>query len=77
MNKTPDLSAIMADYTAQVRAEEKRRQAIRSGRRYLMGSQLDDGGWLATTRPPKSESYAQRMSTTAWATLALVSTAEQ
>ena len=29
MNKTPDLSAIMADYTAQVRAEEKRRQAIR------------------------------------------------
>jgi len=30
MKKTPDLSAIMADYTAQVRAEEKRRQAIRN-----------------------------------------------
>ena len=29
MKKTPDLNAIMADYTAQVRAEEKRRQAIR------------------------------------------------
>ena len=30
MKKTPDLSAIMADYTAQVRAEERRRQAIRN-----------------------------------------------
>ena len=27
--KQPDLSAIMADYTAQVIAEERRRQAIR------------------------------------------------
>ena len=30
MKKTPDLNAIMADYTAQVRAEERRRQAIRN-----------------------------------------------
>ena len=29
MNKTPDLSAIMDDYTQQVRAEEKRRQQVR------------------------------------------------
>ena len=30
MKKTTNLSAIMADYTAQVRAEERRRQAIRN-----------------------------------------------
>ena len=29
MNKTPDLNAIMADYTQQVIAENRRRQAIR------------------------------------------------
>ena len=32
MKKQPNLSAIMADYTAQVRAEQRRRQAIRDGR---------------------------------------------
>ena len=33
MNKTKlDMSAIMADYTAKVIAEERRRQAIREGR---------------------------------------------
>jgi hypothetical protein len=35
MNKQPtklDLSAIMADYTAKVIADEQRRQAIREGR---------------------------------------------
>ena len=35
MNKQPtklDMSAIMADYTAKVIADERRRQAIREGR---------------------------------------------
>ena len=46
MNKTPDLSAIMADYTAQVRAEEKRRQAIRDAA--AAGTQEWFAKWEAT-----------------------------
>ncbi|MBI4664556.1 MAG: terpene cyclase/mutase family protein [Verrucomicrobia bacterium] len=47
---------------------------IRRGRDYLEGTQLADGSWPETTRPPGGESYAQRISTTAWATLALLRT---
>lgn len=46
MKKTPDLSAIMADYTAQVRAEEKRRQAIRNAA--AAGTQEWFAKWEAT-----------------------------
>ena len=46
--------------------------AIERGRRYLVGTQNDDGSWAETTRPANAESYAQRVSTTAWATLALL-----
>ena len=48
MKKQPDLTAIMADYTAQVRAEEKRRQAIRNA------AAADEQAWFAkweATRP--------------------------
>ena len=48
------------------------REAIQRGRGYLVASQADDGGWIETTRPPGLESYAQRISTTAWALLALL-----
>ena len=47
MKKQPNLNAIMADYTAQVRAEEKRRQAIRD-------AAADQQAWFAkweATRP--------------------------
>src|SRR5262249_7335790 len=44
------------------------------GRAFLVSSQEDDGGWPATTRPPGTESYAERLSTTGWATLALLAT---
>lgn len=47
-------------------------EMIRRGREFLLQSQLDDGGWPETTRPPGVESYAQRISTTGWATLALL-----
>ena len=47
---------------------------IQAGRKYLAAQQQPDGGWPATTRPPRGESYAQRISTTAWATLALLET---
>jgi hypothetical protein len=48
--------------------------AIRAGRNYLAAQQQPDGSWPATTRPPRGESYAQTVSTTAWATLALLET---
>ena len=47
---------------------------IGGGRAYLISTQLDDGSWPETTRPPGGESYAQRVSTTAWATRALRAT---
>jgi hypothetical protein len=46
--------------------------AVRRGRAYLLERQQDDGSWVETTRPSGGESYAQRISTTAWALLALV-----
>lgn len=47
---------------------------IQRGRQYLLQVQYDDGSWLETTRPAGAESYAQRVSTTAWATIALLKT---
>ena len=45
---------------------------IARGRAYLVATQQDDGSWTETTRPAGAESYAQRLSTTGWATLALL-----
>jgi hypothetical protein len=47
---------------------------IDRGRAYLLESQLADGSWPETTRPAGAESYAHRVSTTAWATMALLAT---
>ncbi len=47
---------------------------IRRGRAFLLAQQRADGDWAATTRPSGGESYAQRMSTTGWATMALLRT---
>ena len=44
----------------------------RRGRAFLIATQRPDGSWPETTRPPGGESYAQRISTTAWATSALL-----
>lgn len=49
-------------------------EMIRRGREYLVGSQQSDGGWPETMRPPGANSYAQRISTTGWAALALLAT---
>jgi hypothetical protein len=51
-------------------------ELIRRGRSFLIAQQNSDGSWPATTRPPHGESYAQLMSTTGWATLALLETKE-
>jgi squalene cyclase len=47
---------------------------IRRGRLFLVSQQQSDGSWIETTRPSGGESYAQRLSTTGWATLALLKT---
>jgi hypothetical protein len=53
--------------------DEVRRMLTR-GRESLIAQQRPDGGWIETTRPPGGESYAQRISTSGWATLALLAT---
>lgn len=45
---------------------------ISRGRAWLIAEQLPDGSWPETTRPAGGVSYAQRMSTTAWAAQALL-----
>ena len=50
------------------------RQAMARGKRYLLHRQMPDGSWPETTRPSGQESYAQRISTTGWALLALLET---
>ncbi|MDB5350362.1 MAG: hypothetical protein JWN86_1609 [Planctomycetota bacterium] len=47
---------------------------ISRGRAYLIANQAADGSWRETTRPAGGESYAQRLSTAGWATIALLAT---
>jgi len=47
---------------------------IGEGRAFLIRTQLSSGGWPETTRPAGAHSYAQHISTSAWATLALLAT---
>jgi squalene cyclase len=49
--------------------------AVARGRAFLLRSQQAQGGWTETTRPAGGQSYAQHISTTAWATIALLRTA--
>jgi hypothetical protein len=60
------LALAQQEQTADVRARRQR------GRAYLLRMQEKDGSWIETTRPTGAESYAQRISTTAWATMALL-----
>ncbi len=47
---------------------------IKRGREYLLKEQKADGSWQETTRPGGAESYPNRLSTSGWATLALLET---
>ncbi|MBI3279097.1 MAG: hypothetical protein HYZ57_04560 [Acidobacteria bacterium] len=47
---------------------------ITRGRSWLARAQLPSGGWPETTRPPGGQSYAQHISTSGWAALALLET---
>jgi len=49
-------------------------RALGSGRGFLIQSQNSDGSWPATTRPTSNRSYAQQISTTSWAVMALSET---
>ncbi len=51
---------------------EELKDAIAKGKAYLIAQQRPDGSWPETTRPAGQESYAQRISTTGWALLALL-----
>jgi hypothetical protein len=51
---------------------EQLKEAIANGKKYLASQQKPDGSWPETTRPANQESYAQRISTTGWALLALL-----
>lgn len=42
------------------------------GRAFLISRQMENGAWPETTRPSGGQSYAHFISTTAWATLALL-----
>lgn len=58
-------------------SEPKYANMIERGIEYLKSTQLEDGGWDETTRPPGLESYPLRIATAGWATLALLSTLEE
>jgi len=55
-----------------VRDRPQIEKLIEQGRTYLLQTQLPEGGWPETTRPPGAQSYAQHISTSSWATLALL-----
>jgi squalene cyclase len=50
---------------------EQLKEAIANGKKYIVSQQRPDGSWPETTRPANQDSYAQRISTTGWALLAL------
>jgi hypothetical protein len=55
-------------------ASDPVRRMIARGRAFLVAGQREDGSWAETTRPSGGTSYAQRISTTGWAALALLAT---
>jgi hypothetical protein len=68
------LSALAANHETGSGDAARIRSAIARGRRFLLDKQLPDGSWPETTRPSGQESYAQRISTAGWATIALLET---
>jgi hypothetical protein len=60
--------------TAMVLLALREGDAAQRGRAFLVRTQLSSGGWPETTRPSGGQSYAHHISTSAWATLALLAT---
>jgi squalene cyclase len=76
VNSAPEVfdTALVTLALGRQPATEEIRTWLKRGRAYLVSSQQKDGSWPETTRPSGAESYAQRLSTTAWATQALLAT---
>ena len=74
--QTPFDTALVLLALQKMREEAGVSGMIQRGRAFLLSQQEADGGWPATTRPAGASSYAQRISTTGWATLALLATRE-
>jgi hypothetical protein len=55
-----------------IRPRQDATELVKRGREFLLRHQNADGSWPATTRPPRGDSYAQQVSTTAWALIALL-----
>ena len=70
----PNLPAQVFDTAVAVIALQRQGadDAVAKGRAWLLKQQRTEGGWPETTRPPGAQSYAQHISTTAWATIALL-----
>lgn len=67
-------TALVVLALARYQDETDAKDRLRKGRAFLISLQREDGSWEETTRPTGGESYAQRLSTTGWATLALLRT---
>jgi len=66
-----DTAVVLLGLDASPTTEETKKW-IERGRASLISTQLPEGNWPETTRPPGAGSYSQRISTTAWATQALL-----
>ncbi len=69
-----DTALVVLALVSQPQTEEIRAMS-RRGRAFLIAAQQPDGSWEETTRPGGRKSYSQRLSTTGWATMALLATA--
>jgi hypothetical protein len=65
---------VQPEARANLRAVHNAADAIERGRAFLVKFQLADGSWAETTRPAGFTSYAERISTAAWAAYALLIT---
>ena len=76
VNSAPETFDTAAVMLALVRQKDRDEYAdmLRRGRTFLLATQQEDGSWTETTRPSGGDSYAQRVSTTGWATQALLAT---
>jgi len=75
-NSPPEVfdTALVILALARCSARSELQPLVRRARTFLIEKQLEDGGWFETTRPAGAESYAQRISTSAWATMAILET---
>jgi hypothetical protein len=67
-------TAIVLLALAKVDQPNRTKEAVRRGRDFLIRQQQATGGWPETTRPSGAQSYAEHISTSGWATLALLTT---